>query len=344
MTLPTQPNKQLYNGGSEWQNDYQDQPDWQQTFYRNYDQTIGRFLAVDPMAEATGDMSVYQYGNNNPVAFNDPLGDLSAAYGRILQQIEGADRYRGRESLGWADQTIANNWSYAMTYFGTHGMGGYSDRYGAQTVYSSKDTGTGSNGIHYTYGANGEIVSAMPNGLSKDSYGQQIDNYQTLDDGLGGQIIVDHRSEAMIIDIPNSFGKGSAFSTFVNELGQINSGIGAASVGLGTQNELIEFSVRTSFKSAQTWNEFRALRATQQSWRYANSLGKTGADFLKGTKILGAGLAIGSTAITATRAIMYYANGGTNSSVGIKAGLDIVMTGVGFLGQLVLVSVLLTFY
>ena len=79
MALPTQPNKQLYNGGSEWQNDYQDQPDWQQTFYRNYDQTIGRFLAVDPMAEATGDMSVYQYGNNNPVMNNDPLGDLSKA-------------------------------------------------------------------------------------------------------------------------------------------------------------------------------------------------------------------------------------------------------------------------
>jgi RHS repeat-associated protein len=106
MALPTQPNKQLYNGGSEWQNDYQDQPDWQQTFYRNYDAALGRFLAVDPMADATSDMSVYQYGNNNPVAFNDPLGNLSAAYGRILQQIEGADRYLGRESLGWADETM----------------------------------------------------------------------------------------------------------------------------------------------------------------------------------------------------------------------------------------------
>jgi hypothetical protein len=27
MALPTAPNKNLYNGGSEWQNDYQDQPD-----------------------------------------------------------------------------------------------------------------------------------------------------------------------------------------------------------------------------------------------------------------------------------------------------------------------------
>ena len=30
-------NKHLYNGGAEWQNDYGNLPDYQQTFYRNYD-------------------------------------------------------------------------------------------------------------------------------------------------------------------------------------------------------------------------------------------------------------------------------------------------------------------
>jgi hypothetical protein len=30
----------------------------------------------------------------------------------------------------------------------------------------------------------------------------------------------------------------------------------------------------------------------------------------------------------------YYVNGGTNSSVGIKAGIDIIMGGVGFLGPI----------
>ncbi|MGY4538122.1 RHS repeat-associated protein [Mucilaginibacter sp. UYNi724] len=75
MNPPTSPNKNLYNGGSEWQNDYSDQPDWQQTFYRNYDATIGRFLAVDPIAEASEGMTVYQYAGNNPIMMNDPLGD-----------------------------------------------------------------------------------------------------------------------------------------------------------------------------------------------------------------------------------------------------------------------------
>jgi RHS repeat-associated protein len=142
MSLPTAPNKNLYNGGSEWQNDFSDQPDWQQTFYRNYDQTIGRFLATDPMAEATNGLSIYQYANNNPVMFNDPLGNLSAAYGRILQQIEGADQYRGRESLGWADQTMNDNWTSAMRFFVENGMGDFRQQFGAQTLYNSDRDGT----------------------------------------------------------------------------------------------------------------------------------------------------------------------------------------------------------
>jgi RHS repeat-associated protein len=82
MAQPTSPNKNLYNGGSEWQNDFGNQPDWQQTFYRNYDQAIGRFLAVDPMAEESDAMTVYQYAGNNPVMMNDPLGDLQQYGGR----------------------------------------------------------------------------------------------------------------------------------------------------------------------------------------------------------------------------------------------------------------------
>ncbi|PWG77958.1 RHS repeat-associated core domain-containing protein, partial [Pararcticibacter amylolyticus] len=71
----TQPNRNLYNGGSEWQNDYGDLPDYYQTYYRNYDAALGRFLGVDPMAEASDAVSTYHYSGNNPVMYNDPLGD-----------------------------------------------------------------------------------------------------------------------------------------------------------------------------------------------------------------------------------------------------------------------------
>jgi RHS repeat-associated protein len=65
----------LYNGGSEWQNDFSNLPDYYNTFFRNYDQAIGRFVAIDPLAEAAESLSGYQYSGNNPIMFNDPMGD-----------------------------------------------------------------------------------------------------------------------------------------------------------------------------------------------------------------------------------------------------------------------------
>ncbi len=77
VTPPATPNKRLYNGGSEWQNDYTGNlPDYYQTFNRNYDAALGRFIGVDPMAESAESITSYQYAGNNPILFNDPLGDL----------------------------------------------------------------------------------------------------------------------------------------------------------------------------------------------------------------------------------------------------------------------------
>lgn len=75
VTTPSSPNKQLYNGGSEWQNDFDKLPDYYQTFYRNYDAALARFIAVDPIAESAESISPYNYAGNNPIMFNDPLGD-----------------------------------------------------------------------------------------------------------------------------------------------------------------------------------------------------------------------------------------------------------------------------
>ncbi len=72
-------NKNLYNGGSEWQNDFSNMPDFYQTFYRNYDAAIGRWMAVDPEPEGAESMSPYHYSGNNPVMFSDPMGNLSDA-------------------------------------------------------------------------------------------------------------------------------------------------------------------------------------------------------------------------------------------------------------------------
>ena len=77
-TTVSEPNKNLYNGGSEWQNDFGDLPDYYNTYYRNYDPAIGRFIGVDPLAELTDSYTTYHYAGNNPIMFNDPLGDRVA--------------------------------------------------------------------------------------------------------------------------------------------------------------------------------------------------------------------------------------------------------------------------
>ncbi len=71
---PAIPNKQLYNAGSEWQDDFGGIIDYYSTFFREYDPVLGRFNAADPEAEDNDSWTVYNYGLNNPLYFNDPTG------------------------------------------------------------------------------------------------------------------------------------------------------------------------------------------------------------------------------------------------------------------------------
>ena len=87
--LPSAPNTHLFNSGSDWQNDFSNSPDLYQTLNRNYDPELGRFIAVDPIAELSGSMSTYQFAGNNPIGSNDPTGAFNIPAGApgSLQQI-----------------------------------------------------------------------------------------------------------------------------------------------------------------------------------------------------------------------------------------------------------------
>jgi len=91
----TPPNKNLYNGGSEIQNDFSGLPDLMQTFYRNYDAALGRWVGVDPEAESAESMSVYQYAGNNPIMGNDPLGNLKPGADQFWPAPQQALRVNG---------------------------------------------------------------------------------------------------------------------------------------------------------------------------------------------------------------------------------------------------------
>jgi RHS repeat-associated protein len=74
---PAIANINLYNGGSEWQNEFNNLLDYHQTFFRNYDPAIGRFISSDPDPESAKSMSTYQYGGKDPVMMNDPMGNYA---------------------------------------------------------------------------------------------------------------------------------------------------------------------------------------------------------------------------------------------------------------------------
>jgi hypothetical protein len=113
-----------------------------------------------------------------------------------------------------------------------------------------------------------------------------------------------------------------------------NTGVNAFLVGNGAKTELLDYAIRTNYKSARTASQFNKLRPTQQAWRTTNTLGKTGSQYLKyvkGLGYVGAGLI---TTYSAVNAGSYYYNGGTDWQVGAKVTLDVIMTGVGFLGPI----------
>jgi len=64
-------NNFLFNAGSEMNNS----TGMYETFFRQYDPTLGRFGAVDPMADYFGTINPYNFAFNDPAGINDPNGD-----------------------------------------------------------------------------------------------------------------------------------------------------------------------------------------------------------------------------------------------------------------------------
>ncbi len=106
---PTDPNKHLYNAGSEWQDDISGVADYYSTFFREYDPITGRFNSVDPMSEAFESWSTYHYCYNNPVNLNDPTG----AYVGIVKANR-ADREGHLYEYSTADMAAEMQNSYGL--------------------------------------------------------------------------------------------------------------------------------------------------------------------------------------------------------------------------------------
>jgi RHS repeat-associated protein len=89
-----------YNAGNELEEE--GSLNYYNTFYRKYDAQLGRFTGIDIRAEESYGMSVYNYGANNPVLYNDPMGDMFGLE-------KGPD---GNYHTDWVTRMMWNDWGF----------------------------------------------------------------------------------------------------------------------------------------------------------------------------------------------------------------------------------------
>ena len=152
-------NNNLYNGQNEWQNDYNNLPDYYQTFYRNYDAALGRFIGVDPQAESAASMTTYQYAGNNPVMMNDPMGNVSKD--PMLMWTSGVMREMLANSGG--------HWSAMDSDNPIYWSAGDADQYVQAHLGTTAYGGEGL-GLTYTYDEKGNLKTAFMNGTNWSNY------------------------------------------------------------------------------------------------------------------------------------------------------------------------------
>jgi RHS repeat-associated protein len=205
---PTAANKNLYNGGSEWQNDFGDLPDLQQTFYRMYDAALGRFVAADPMAEASESMTVYQYALNSPLIFNDPLGDKAAGY------------FPNSHRIGPGS---GNHWSDGMMFSDWDGWGGGSDTYRYLLSQGYTDWGNDmvmfSQGEKMTYGEKEGKMGYWTSGITEET------GYSTYFNALSGKMEESRNvggTKATWHEMGINNKPVSGWESFASEAGKIN--------------------------------------------------------------------------------------------------------------------------
>jgi RHS repeat-associated protein len=94
---------------------------WYETFFRGYDAALGKFLQTDPMADKYGSWTPYNYALNDPVYWNDPMGDDASDASHGFNWYHVGVRYP--EYMDASVGTYGYSWNLA-TYGSAGGAGG----------------------------------------------------------------------------------------------------------------------------------------------------------------------------------------------------------------------------
>ena len=203
-TPTTNPNKRLYNGQSEWQDDIDGLAEYYSTFFREYDAVIGRFNGVDPVSEMTDEISTYAYADNNPVMMNDPLGAVANGPGKgwhpteygwlpnlddISDQFESiSDNYLQTAYLLWHEAQYGDSRRGGSLNFGSNsgesvdessGGGPGPAFYKAYLHYKSLQAARGNNKIGSTLAKVGSNLKPQTKGTFTEWYSTRWGEFDT---------------------------------------------------------------------------------------------------------------------------------------------------------------------
>jgi RHS repeat-associated protein len=117
-------NKYRYNGGNELQNkEFSDGSGLEayDATHRMYDPQIGRFWQIDPLPEFNVDISPYSFANNDPISFNDPLGDTTTLPTITVTALKPLDTKNGQ--VYGSQSFLGNLWSGNRAWVGHKQIG-----------------------------------------------------------------------------------------------------------------------------------------------------------------------------------------------------------------------------
>lgn len=237
--------------------------------WRQYMPDLGRWNGMDQLSEKFHSYSPYAYVMNNPISFFDPDG-------RDVKETNDGWTFTGSDinlifSYFKSGGGFSNMSSQLDTYFGGGG-GGMSG--GISNFWGSFNGGNVFGGVNVS----GGTLSWWTN--SNASYGgnniQGLDGHRTKIDQSGF----------------NSFMSNNGYNSSSWDWQKMNDGINGFAFGNEIKTQMMDYAVRNNYKSARSFKEFEALRETQKSWRYTNTLGKGGAKYLSVVKGLGTALGV----------------------------------------------------